>query len=168
MSNGATIRRTVAAAAILTALSLSAAQASDVAYFWDVRPPNGHTRTLAAKSADARACGATAAHTFGKLPAFTACMSRRGWALDHWESGAWAAAPWTSGQQPWSSAGSSASSSSASNDDLVRSNDDLNRAAQPASDSVNAVSQTIADASAAAAAQAQNDLIRMNEPLQQN
>ena len=56
MANGKIFRRT-AATAILIALPLNAASASDIAYFKDVFKPGGHTRSMTAKVADGRACG---------------------------------------------------------------------------------------------------------------
>jgi hypothetical protein len=89
MASGKTIRRTnafwcIAAAAILMALSLRAASADDAAYFKDVLKPGGHARSMAAKLADGRACGVSGDTITGLIPAFQACMSSRGWALDHY------------------------------------------------------------------------------------
>jgi hypothetical protein len=84
MTNGTALRRTILATAILTALSLQAAAADDIAYFKDVLNPGGHARTMAAKVADARACGASGRRITVLMPAFENCMSGRGWALDHY------------------------------------------------------------------------------------
>lgn len=83
MANGKIIRRTVAAA-ILMALPLNAASASDIAYFKDVLKPGGHARSMAAKVADGQACGASGNTVTVLMPAFQACMSSHGWALDHY------------------------------------------------------------------------------------
>jgi hypothetical protein len=74
----------VAAAAVLTTLSLNAARADDIAYFKDVQKPGGHARSMAAKLADARACGVSGGAITGLMPAFQTCMSGRGWVLDHY------------------------------------------------------------------------------------
>jgi hypothetical protein len=72
------------AAAVLTALSLNAAHADAAAYFKDVQKPGGHARSMAAKLADGRACGVSGDTITVLMPAFQACMSSRGWALDHY------------------------------------------------------------------------------------
>jgi hypothetical protein len=87
------MRRTMAATAILMALSLSAAHADDTAYFKDVQRPGGHARTMAAKLADGRACGVSGGRITGLMPAFEKCMSGRGWALDHYAPDASAPRP---------------------------------------------------------------------------
>ena len=79
-----TIVGCVAVAAVLTTLSLNAARADDIAYFKDVQKPGGHTRSMAAKLADARACGVSSGAITGLMPAFQTCMSGRGWVLDHY------------------------------------------------------------------------------------
>jgi hypothetical protein len=84
MTNGKIIGRTIAATAILLALSLQAASANDTAYFKDVLKPGGHARSMAAKLADGRACGVSGDTITGLMPAFQKCMSSRGWALDHY------------------------------------------------------------------------------------
>jgi hypothetical protein len=84
MANGKIVRRTLAATAILMALSLQAASANDTAYFKDVLKPGGHARSMAAKLADGRACGVSGDTITGLMPAFQKCMSSRGWALDHY------------------------------------------------------------------------------------
>jgi hypothetical protein len=83
MANGKIIGLMMAAAA-LTALSLTAAQADDIAYFKDVLKPGGHARSMAAKLADGRACGVSGDTITGLMPAFQKCMSGRGWVLDHY------------------------------------------------------------------------------------
>jgi hypothetical protein len=84
MASSKMFRRTMAAATVLTALSLNAAHADDIAYFKDVQKPGGHVRSMAAKFADARACGVSGGVITGLMPAFQKCMSGRGWALDHY------------------------------------------------------------------------------------
>ena len=39
---------------------------------------------MAAKLADARACGVSSGAIIGLMPAFQTCMSGRGWVLDHY------------------------------------------------------------------------------------
>jgi hypothetical protein len=84
MANGKILRRTMAATAILMALSLNAASAADIAYFKDVLKPGGHARSMAAKLADGRACGVSGDTITRLMPAFEKCMSGRGWTLDHY------------------------------------------------------------------------------------
>jgi hypothetical protein len=60
-----------------------AACARDTDVFRDSLRPGGHDRSMAAKFADARRCGATRQHTFTDGPAFQQCMRSRGWVLDH-------------------------------------------------------------------------------------
>jgi hypothetical protein len=89
MASSKIFRRTkilgcIAAAAVLTVLSLNAAHADDIAYFKDMQKPGGHARSMAAKLADARACGVSGGVITGLMPAFQKCMSGRGWALDHY------------------------------------------------------------------------------------
>lgn len=85
MSRARTIRHTAFATVAMMALSLGAANA-DTYYFRDVLRPNGHERSMAAKFADGRACGATAGHTFSNVPAFETCMRARGWVFDHYKA----------------------------------------------------------------------------------
>lgn len=83
MANGF-FGKTVAATAILMALSLNAASAGDIAYFKDVQKPGGHARSMAAKLADGRGCGVSGDTITVLMPAFQKCMSSRGWVLDHY------------------------------------------------------------------------------------
>jgi hypothetical protein len=84
MANGTVLRRTLAATAILMALSLHAASAADIAHFKDVLNPGGHARSMAVKLADGRACGVSGGYITVLMPAFEKCMNGRGWALDHY------------------------------------------------------------------------------------
>jgi hypothetical protein len=77
-------RRTMAAAALLTALALNTASADDNAYFKDVLMPGGQARGMAAKLADGRACGVSGDTVTVLMPVFQQCMSGRGWVLDHY------------------------------------------------------------------------------------
>jgi hypothetical protein len=86
MSNARTIGRAVAAAAVLTALSVSVAAANDTVSFRDVLKPHGHARSKSEKLADGAACGATGpTHTLHvTMPVFEKCMRAKGWVLDHY------------------------------------------------------------------------------------
>jgi hypothetical protein len=86
MAKAMTIGRAVAAAAVLTALSLSAAQANASVTFRDVLKPNGHARSKSEKLADGRACGTSGpTHTLRvTLPVFEKCMRAKGWVLDRY------------------------------------------------------------------------------------
>lgn len=57
--------------------------AADTYVFRDTLRPNGHNRTMAAKAADGRSCGATRKSMFADPSAFQQCMQSRGWTLDH-------------------------------------------------------------------------------------
>jgi hypothetical protein len=219
-----TFRRSVATGAILAAVSLTAAQADDIAYFRDTLRPNGHERSAAARRADGRGCGAGPDLTIGFMPAFQTCMSGKGWVLDHYgpdpsapvqntvvnfvdvkgdssggargnallqadgqaceaprrdpasaafkqcmASRGWkyiltqyAPAPRQQPQQ-WVEWGTTPITSATDDEPGRHSND-----GQAASDAVTAASQATADSLAAMQQQMQNDLIRANEPVQQN
>jgi hypothetical protein len=79
-------RRTIlsaAAAAICTALCVSAAHA-DKMIFKDVLKPNGQTRGEAAKTTDLMSCGMSKNRAVKVvLPVFEKCMAGKGWAFDH-------------------------------------------------------------------------------------
>ncbi|MBV8836135.1 MAG: hypothetical protein JO000_06335 [Alphaproteobacteria bacterium] len=82
MSRQQTIRA-AAAAVIFTALSFGTAHAATVV-FRDALKPNGHTRSQAAKSADAATCGMVPKRGISViLPVFEKCMAEKGWAFDH-------------------------------------------------------------------------------------
>jgi len=83
MANATRIWRTIAAAAVGTALSIGAAQANAKVTFRDVLKPNGHARSKAEQRADGRACGTSGSHQelTTTLPVFEKCMKARGWAL---------------------------------------------------------------------------------------
>lgn len=83
------IGRSVATAAVLTALSVGAAQANDTVTFRDVLKPNGHARSKSEQLADGQACGTSGpTHTIQTtMPVFEKCMRARGWALDHYAAG---------------------------------------------------------------------------------
>ena len=74
--------RAAATAAIVTVLSLGAAQA-DTYVFKDVLRPGGVARTLEAKRADAYRCGADATGAFPHaiVAAYTRCMRTHGWVV---------------------------------------------------------------------------------------
>jgi hypothetical protein len=73
--SGPKAMRTVAAAALLTVLSLGAARA-DTFTFSDTRRPERSDRIL---QADEHRCGADANFHFGNVAAFIKCMRGRGW-----------------------------------------------------------------------------------------
>jgi hypothetical protein len=56
---------------------------ADTDIFRDTLRPGGHDRSLAAKFADGRKCGASRQNTFTDSAAFQQCMQSRGWVLDH-------------------------------------------------------------------------------------
>jgi len=78
------IQRTIlsaAAAAICTALCVSAAHADKI-IFKDVLRPNGQTRSEAAKTTDLMSCGMSKNRAVKVvLPVFEKCMKAKGWAL---------------------------------------------------------------------------------------
>ncbi|HEY6254584.1 MAG TPA: hypothetical protein VIY51_02215 [Xanthobacteraceae bacterium] len=81
-----TSRLSLITTATLAALSfggaLSAAAETDV--YKDASRPNGHARSVAAKRADMRACGAVNGEvTNTDFPKADACMRAHGWAIDH-------------------------------------------------------------------------------------
>jgi hypothetical protein len=86
MSTSRTIQRALATAALLSALSVSAAQANDTVTFRDVLKPGGHTRSKSEKLADGAACGTSGPkHTIRvTMPVFEKCMRAKGWVLDHY------------------------------------------------------------------------------------
>ena len=88
MSNPRIIQRTIAAAAVSTALCISAAHAaSSKAVFRDVLKPNGQARSESQKFADATACGMSAGHQVRVImPVFERCMAGKGWAFDHYQA----------------------------------------------------------------------------------
>lgn len=76
-------RRSAETSAMLTVLLSSAAQA-DTYHFKDVLRPHGHARSLSAKFADGRSCGASGSHFSGDVTAFERCMRAHGWVVDHY------------------------------------------------------------------------------------
>ena len=83
------MKHTIIATAISTALlftgTLQAAKA-DTWVFKDMQRPNGHERSMAAKRADGRKCGADRggrSFSDARAPDMQSCMSTYGWALDH-------------------------------------------------------------------------------------
>jgi hypothetical protein len=84
MIMGATLGRAIGAVLMLGS-ALSAARA-DTWVFRDNLRPNGHDRSMAAKRADARKCGANrSGRSFSdaSAPDMRDCMFARGWVLDH-------------------------------------------------------------------------------------
>jgi hypothetical protein len=79
------MKRTMIATALILGGMLNAAQA-DTWVFKDMQRPNGHDRSMAAKRADGRKCGALPggrAFKDADAPNMRECMFARGWALDH-------------------------------------------------------------------------------------
>jgi hypothetical protein len=76
-------RRSAAAAVIVAVLAVSAAHA-DTYHFKDVRKPHGHARSLSAKFADGRSCGASGTRFSGNVNAFEQCMRNHGWVVDRY------------------------------------------------------------------------------------
>jgi hypothetical protein len=68
---------------MFTALSLSLAQA-DTYHFKDVLKPHGHERSMSAKLADGRSCGASGTTFTGDVKAFEHCMRAHGWVVDRY------------------------------------------------------------------------------------
>ncbi len=75
------MKRTIIGTMLILSATLSAAQA-DTWVFRDTLRPNGHDRSMAAKRADGRRCGASH-NMFTAGATFEQCMLTRGWALDH-------------------------------------------------------------------------------------
>jgi hypothetical protein len=64
------------------------AASADTDVFRDTLRPGGHDRSMAAKFADGRRCGASRQNTFSDSAAFRQCMQSRGWVLDtSWPTG---------------------------------------------------------------------------------
>jgi hypothetical protein len=79
------MKRTIIATVLILGGLLNAAQA-DTWVFKDIQRPNGHDRSMAAKRADGRKCGALpGGRSFvdADAPNLRDCMFARGWALDH-------------------------------------------------------------------------------------
>jgi hypothetical protein len=79
------MKRTILAAMLFLGGMLNAAHA-DTWVFKDTLRPNGHDRTMAAKRADGRKCGASRSgrsFTDASAPNMQQCMLAHGWALDH-------------------------------------------------------------------------------------
>jgi len=81
MSNTRAMRWLMTATVMLTALSLSEAQA-DTYHFKDVLRPHGHERSTVTKYADGRFCGASVGHFFSNVTAIESCMRSRDWVVD--------------------------------------------------------------------------------------
>jgi len=72
--------------AILATLSVGCAlnAAAETDIYRDVLMPNGHARNMAAKRADARACGAPNMQVSdADFPRVNDCMRDHGWVIDH-------------------------------------------------------------------------------------
>lgn len=140
--------------------------------FTDVRGDGQRQpRSNASLQADTRACAAGGRDL--ESTSFKRCMAGRGWQFiltQYAPAPRYAAMPrrpTASQWDSWASSGSSSSQSASDLDDQIRHDDERNRTLQATSDAINAAIQATNDANAAAAAQMQNDLIRANEPVQQ-
>jgi hypothetical protein len=75
------MKRTIIGTLLILGGMLNAAHA-DTWVFRDTLRPNGHDRSMAAKRADGRRCGALR-NMFTAGAPFEQCMLTRGWVLDH-------------------------------------------------------------------------------------
>jgi hypothetical protein len=82
--SGRKAMRAAAVTAVLTVVSLGAAQA-DRFYFKDILLPGGHARSDAVLQADEHRCGADANCHFGNVVAFKKCMRAHGWVTGAYE-----------------------------------------------------------------------------------
>jgi hypothetical protein len=79
------MKRMIIGSALILGAMLNAANA-DTWVFKDALRPHGHDRSMAAKRADGRKCGAApGGRSFdeAKAPNMRECMLSRGWVLDH-------------------------------------------------------------------------------------
>jgi hypothetical protein len=79
-------RRNMAVAAVTVAVGLLASHDAAAAtnIYRDTMNPNGHARSMTAKRADMRACGAiNGGVRHEDFPRFDACMGAHGWVIDH-------------------------------------------------------------------------------------
>jgi hypothetical protein len=67
---------------MLAILPLSAAEAADTHYFKDILRPHGRARSVSAKLADGRSCGALGISFSGDVKKFEQCVSGHGWVVD--------------------------------------------------------------------------------------
>ena len=84
MSGPKVARLTGAATVMLAILPLSAAQAADTYYFKDILRPHGQARSMSAKLADGRSCGASGTSFSGDVKKFEQCMRAHGWVVDRY------------------------------------------------------------------------------------
>ena len=84
MSGPKAARLTVAATVMLAILPLSAVQAADTYYFKDILRPHGQARSMSAKLADGRSCGASGTSFSGDVKKFEQCMRAHGWVVDRY------------------------------------------------------------------------------------
>jgi hypothetical protein len=69
---------------LLAIAAAGAARAEDNYRFKDILKPNGHERSLSAKLADGRSCGAKGSHFSGDPGPFEQCMRAHGWVVDRY------------------------------------------------------------------------------------
>jgi hypothetical protein len=155
-----TFRRNLMTAAMLAVFSLAGVlnATADTDTYKDVKRPNGHARSMAAKQADIRACGAVNGFVSNKdFPKTDACMRAHGWVIarvdpdpataSSWDWG-WSGTPSTFAGGFSSGAGSSDVSSSSASTSAYDPSADI-----AASNAANAAAQDMTNAAAAAATQ---------------
>jgi hypothetical protein len=83
MTTRKTLRRSLMTAAMLAVFSLGGVlgAAAETDIYKDVKRPNGHVRSMAAKRADIRACGAINGVSDRDFPKSDACMRAHGWVI---------------------------------------------------------------------------------------
>ena len=86
MTVAGTFQRSLITTAVLAVFSLGGASsaAAETDVYKDVRATNGHSRSMAAKRADMRACGAVnGTVSDADFPKSNECMRAHGWEIDH-------------------------------------------------------------------------------------
>lgn len=149
-------------AAILAVFSLAGVlnAAADTDTYKDVKRPNGHARSMAAKQADIRACGAVNGFVSNEdFPKTDACMRAHGWVIARVDPGPTTSSSWGLG---WGWSGTSSNfaggiSSGGGSSDVSSSSASTSTydpsADIAASDAANAAAQDMTNAAAAAATQ---------------
>jgi hypothetical protein len=81
---GPKVTRLSAAGVVTLGVLLPSASQADSYHFKDELRPHGQARTLSAKLADAKSCGASGTHISGNVAAFRRCMRAHGWVVDRY------------------------------------------------------------------------------------
>jgi hypothetical protein len=81
---GPKVMRLRAAGVVMLAVLLPSATQADIYHFKDALRPHRHARTLSAKLADAKSCGASGANIPRGVATFRRCMRRHGWVVDRY------------------------------------------------------------------------------------